>query len=278
MKKENEVKELAEIMNSHPVIGILDMHKMPARQLQMIRNKLRGKAVIRMSKKSLIRLAIENTQKKDIKSLQDILDTCRFEPAILATNENPFRIYKFLKDNRSPATAKSGDTATKDITIQKGPTSLPPGPAISTLQKVGLKASVQGGKIAILQDKVVCKVGETVSDDLAGVLSLLKIEPMEIGLRISCVYEDGTIYEKSVLDIDMDDYLKLLQNCINAAINLSVNTGYPTKETIRIMLQKAFIESRSLCIETNALEKDFIDEILMKAVRQAMALNSTTEV
>ncbi|MBI2173211.1 MAG: 50S ribosomal protein L10 [Candidatus Aenigmarchaeota archaeon] len=278
MKKENEVKELADIMNSHSVIGILDMHKMPARQLQMIRNKLRGKAVIRMSKKSLIRLAIENVQKKDINPLQDVLDTCGFEPAILATNENPFRIYKFLKDNRSPAAAKPGDKATKDIMIQKGPTSLPPGPAISTLQKVGLKASVQGGKIAILQDKVVCKEGETINDDLAGVLSLLKIEPMEIGLRISHVYEDGTLYEKSVLDIDMDDYLKILQNCIHEAINLSVNTGYPTKETIRIMLQKAFIESKSLCIETNAMEKDFIDEILMKAVRQAMTLNSTTEV
>lgn len=278
MDKKKEVEEISGLIDMYSVIGILDMHKMPARQLQVIRNKLSGKAVIRMGKKSLIKKAIEKSGKKDIGKISEILDACNFEPAILATNDNPFRIYKFLKENRSPAAAKAGDRATKDIVIQKGPTSLPPGPAISTLQKVGLKASVQGGKIAVLQDKVVCKEGEIINEDLAGVFALLKLEPMEIGLKLSDVYEDGTIYGRSVLDVDTGDYMRMMQECIHHAINLSVNTGYPTKGTIEIMLQKAFNESRALCVETGAFEKDFIDDILMKAARQAMMLKSKTEV
>lgn len=278
MDKQKEVDEISSLIEGYSVIGILDMHKMPARQLQMIRNKLKGTAVIRMSKKSLIKMALEKSKKKDMKKISEMLDLCGFEPAILATNDNPFKIYKFLKNNRSPASAKSGDKAMNDIVIQKGPTNLPPGPAISTLQKVGLKASVQGGKIAVLQDKVVCKEGEIINDDLAGVLALLKLEPMEIGLKLSDVYEDGTIYNRSVLDVDTDEYIRMMQECIHHAINLSVNTGYPTKITIEIMLQKAFNESKALCVETNALEKDFIDDVLMKAVRQAMMLRSKTEV
>ena len=270
MNKEMEVLKLAEIMEKYSAIGILDMHKMPARQLQMIRNKLHGIAVIRMSKKSLIKRAMEKTDK--MSKLREDFEKCDFEPALLATNDNPFKIYKFLKDNRSPASAKAGDRAPKDIVIQQGPTNLPPGPAISTLQKVGLKASVQGGKIAIMKDKIVCKDGEIITQDTAGVFALLKLEPMEIGLSLSSVFEDGVIYGKSVLDVNTSDYVNMMINAVHQAVNLSVNTGYPTKETIKIIIQKAFIETRALCIETNALEKDFIDEILKKAIREAAAL------
>ncbi|MDI6721870.1 MAG: 50S ribosomal protein L10, partial [Candidatus Aenigmarchaeota archaeon] len=219
--------------------------------------------------KTLIKRTLESARKKNMEKLIEIMDKCGFEPAILATNENPFKIYRFLKENRSPASAKSGDKATKNIIIQKGVTSLPPGPAISTLQKAGLKSSVQGGKIAILQDKAVCKEGEIINKDLAEVLSLLKMEPLEIGLKLSYAYEDGTIYDISVLDVGVDDYIKNIQECVQWAINLSVNTGYPTKETAEIMLQKAFMEAKTLCLETDTFEKDFIDEIIMKAAREA---------
>ena len=35
---------------------------------------------------------------------------------------------------------------------------------------------------------------------------------------------------------------------------------------------KAFREARSLCIEAGVMEKEFIDEILVKAIREANAL------
>ena len=145
------------------------------------------------------------------------------------------------------------------------------------LQKIGLKASVQGGKIAVLQDKVVCKPGEKISADVAGVLSLLKIEPLDIGLDMICAYEDGIIYDRSVLDVNVEDYISDIQKCVSQAVNLSVNTGYPTKLTIEMMVQKAFNETKSLCIETNVVEKDFIDDVLIKAINHAKALESKVQ-
>jgi large subunit ribosomal protein L10 len=177
-----------------------------------------------------------------------------------------------LKDNRTKIAAKPGDIATKDVIIPKGPTELPPGPAISTLQKIGIKASVQSGKITVLDNKTVCKVGEKITSDMVGVFSLLRIEPMEIGLDLVAAWEDEMIFDKSILDISVDDYLRDLQKCIQCGVNLSVNIGYPTKLTINMMLQKAFSEARTLCIDANILEKGFIDEILLKAVREAKNL------
>lgn len=269
-EKPLHVQKIKDLAESHKVVGILNMHKLPAKQLQQMRESLKGKAVIKMAKKSLIKRAIEEKQ------LQDKLEGRKVEPALLFSNEDPFRLYKILKESRTPAAAKPGDVATKDIFIPAGPTPLPPGPAISTLQKVGLKASVQGGKIAVMHEKIVCKSGEVVSEDMASVLNLLKIEPMEIGLDLITAYEDGVLYGKDVLDVDQAEYISSLQVAVQHAVNLSLNTGYITKFTAALALQKAFMEARSLAIETNALEKDFINDILSKAVRQAKALEGLT--
>ncbi len=268
-EKPKIVEELAGMMDQYSVIGVLNMHKMPARALQQMRGSMRGATVIKMSKKSLIKKAVEKSKKKNIKMLEEKMTGV---PALLMTNENPFKLFRLLKENRTPAAAKAGDIAIKDIVIQKGATSLPPGPSISTLQKVGLKTSVQGGKIHVMTDKVVCKSGENVTADVADVLSLLKIEPMEIGLELGYVLEDGTLYGKDVLDVSVEDYINDAMRCVTQAVNLSVNTGYPTKLTAPLMIQKAFIEARTLALERDIVEKEFIQDIIAKAERVAKAL------
>jgi large subunit ribosomal protein L10 len=266
-EKLDDVEKIKRLMDSHSVVGVLNMHKLPARQLQEIRHSIGAK--IKMSKRSLILRAIEGSSKKDIKNLKEKIEG---PSALLFTNENPFRLFRILKENRSPAAAKTGDIPNKDIVIQKGSTGLPPGPAISTLTKIGLKASVQNGKIAVLQDKVVTKAGQAITEDVAAVLGLLKVEPLEIGLDLSFVYEDGMIYDRSVLDISTEAYIEDFQRCVQHGVNLSVNTNYPTKQTIDIMIQKTFIEAKAVCVEANILEKDFIDDVLKKAIRQAVAM------
>jgi len=268
-QKPKIVHELAHMIDSYSVIGVLNMRKMPARALGQMKESMRGQAVIRMSRKTLIKKALQSSKKENVKAIEDKLTEV---PALLLTNENPFRLFKLLKENRTPAAAKPGDIALRDITIQKGSTNLPPGPSISVLQKVGLKTSVQAGKIAVMADKVVCKAGDKVTQEVADVLSLLKIEPMEIGLDLAFVWENGTIYGREVLDVSAEDYIAELMQCAAHGVNLSVNTGYPTKTTAPLMLQKAFSEARSLCIETNALEAEFIDEVLRKASREAKLL------
>jgi len=267
--KPEEVKKLKDLIQNYKVVGILNMHKLPAKQMQKIKNNLSGVAKIRMSKKVLLSKALKETDKK---GMEQLIEKIKGEPALLFTNENPFKIFKELKNNRTPVAAKAGDIAAKDITIPKGSTELPPGPAISTLQKVGLKASVQAGKITVLMDRVVCKAGAQITADMVGVFSLLKIEPMEIGIELISAWEDGMIFDKDVLDISVDDYINEIKKCVQYGVNLSVNVGYPTKFTIGLMLQKAFGEARTLCIDANVVEKDFIDEILLKAIREAKSL------
>ena len=260
-EKPKEVEKLKGLVDSYSVIGILNMHSLPAKQLI---------AVIEMDKKSLIKKALEKSKKK-VKPLEEKIVG---EPAIIFSNEDPFRLFKILKENISSAPAKLGSVAPSDIVIPKGSTGLPPGPAISTLQKVGLKTTVDKGKIAIADDKVVVKSGETVSEDIVNALNLLKIEPMEISLNLVAAWQDEKIYDKSVLDIDVNEYLNSINLAVHQMINLSLNTGYLVPITAEIAIQKAFIEAKELAISANIIDKDVIGDLLLKAVAEAKTLNA----
>ena len=56
--------------------------------------------------------------------------------------------------------------------------------------------------------------------------------------------------------------------------NLSINSGYPTKETIKPMIMKAFMNAKSLGLEAGILDRGVIEDLLAKAKIQAEALSS----
>ena len=242
-EKIEAVEKLAEAIRSYPVIGVLNLYKTPASALQKIKKELKGKAVIKVAKKSTLDFALDKAGKSNLKEFT------KGYPALMLSNLDPFRLYLFLQRKKTPASAKPGDVATNDIEVKAGPTDLPPGPAITSLTKVGIPAKVEGGKIAIAKDKVVCKSGEKVSLDLASALQLLKIQPMEVGLNVAVFEENEIVYNRDRLFIDETKLLNDIQLAIQNAFNLSINADYPTKETIGFMLSKAQMQAKQLAAE-----------------------------
>lgn len=235
-EKLKAVEELKKLIEGYSIIGILDMQKLPSRQLQEIKKKLREKAAIRVTKKSTLVHAIKDAKKEKISDLEKFIP---LQPAILFTNSEPFKFYLSVDKLRSPTFAKEGNVVEEDILIKAGPTPLLPGPAISELNKVGLIAGVEGGKIAVKKDKVVAKKGDKLSKELAAVLRKLKIETAKVGLNIVALFDNGTIYKKDVLSLVGDAYLNEIKQAFNEALNLSVAIGYPTKENVGSLFAKA---------------------------------------
>lgn len=272
--KIKEVERLVKLMEDNPVIGIINMHKMPAPQLQMMRKDLKGRASILMTKKSLMQRALDKSKKRNLKKMEAYLNG---QPTLIFTNMNPFELFKHLKVNKISAPAKAGDIAPKNIVIKTGDTGLPAGPAIGQLSGIGLISKVQEGKIHIIKEKVVAKEGETITQEVAGVLGMLHIEPMEIGLDLVAAYENETIFDKKVMNIDEVEFMKRLNSCIMSGINLSLNSSYLTKTTAPMAIQKAFMKAKALALEAGIYTKDVIEEILARAQRQAMALKGVVK-
>jgi large subunit ribosomal protein L10 len=229
------VEELRKTIGGYSVLGLIDMHKAATRQVQKIRKGLEGNAVIRMTKKSTLLYALEAIGGDGMKQLESLIPK---QPAILLTNEDPFRFYVKVKSLRFKTFAKKGDKTTEDIWVFAGPTSLLAGPAISDFQGVGLVAGVEAGKIAIKKDALFVKAGEEIDNKKANILRKLNIEPVEVTLNVVALCDKGSIFGKESLEMSLA-YPGMLTQAYNSALNLSVFIEFPTKENMKQLLIKA---------------------------------------
>jgi large subunit ribosomal protein L10 len=275
-KKKQELTQLKETLEKYPVIGIIDLFKMPSKQLQDIRKNLRKEVLIKMSKKGLINLALKDVKnKKNIEKLNELKIN---EPGIILTQTEPFKLFRILKQNKSLTYAKENDIAPHDLIIRAGATNLLAGPAIGELQRLKIPAMIKEGKIHVREDTTVVKKGETISLQLAGLLKKLDIQPIQVGINLLVVWEDGIVYGKEVLDVDEKSYAKKISDAYISALNLAVNVGYPTKDSIKLLIQKAFLEAKNLGVNAGIFDKDIINDLVMKANIKAHALKNRLKI
>ncbi|MBN1941217.1 MAG: 50S ribosomal protein L10 [Candidatus Diapherotrites archaeon] len=240
--KKKDLEEIKKLASQYNVIAVASLDNFPAGLAQTIRKKLKGKAVIRVSKTRVLRKALEDTKFKGT----ELIPLVEKSIAIIFTNLDSFEIYGFLKRNKGSVAAKEGSIAPDDIVVPAGDTGLPPGPALSDLKAAGLNVRVQGSTIAVAQDKIVARKGEAISKAAANVLSKLDIKPIKVGLNVLGCYENGELFRPDVLDIDSEQVYNDIVTAVRNAINLSVETVYPTKETIELILVKAERQAKAL--------------------------------
>jgi len=277
-KKKDEVEQFKKLLLDYPIVGAVNMENLPAPQLQTMRALLRDTVVLRMTKRRLLTIAIEAVKDKK-PGIEKLLDHMKIGmPAVLFTKENPFKLYKTVDKNKSPAPAKAGQIAPKDVEVKAGPTPFMPGPIIGELGAVGIKTGVEGGKVAIKSNTVVVKAGEVIKEDVASILSRLDINPMEIGLDITAIYEDGIIYTRDVLAVDEDKYISDVTKAASWAFNLSVEAGFYTKQNIELLLTKSYSQTKALALESGFLAKGIENEILGKAHNEMLSLKNVLNV
>lgn len=269
--KKETVAEFVKLIKEYDIIGAVNMENLPAKQLQNMREQLRDTVLVRMSKRRLLKVALEESGKEGTQLLEEYL---KGMPALLFTNGSPFKLFKTLKKNKSTTAIKGGQIAPNDIVVPAGPTGFAPGPVIGELGSVGIKAGIDSGKVIIKEDSLVAKEGEEVSPLLAGLLTRLGIEPMEIGLDLTAVLENGEILTKSILDVDEDKFLADITTCAVQAFNLAVNSAYPCANTIEVLLQQVLRESKNLAINEDIITDITIGDTFAKAHGQMLGVAS----
>jgi large subunit ribosomal protein L10 len=238
-------KEFEALLAEYPIVAAVNVESLPARQLQVMREKLRGDCTIRMAKRRVMQKAIRSVGKEGIQDLEPHL---KGMPALLFTKQNPFALFKTVKANKSKAAAKAGQKAPFDIIVPAGPTSFAPGPIIGELGSVGIKSGVENGKIAIKQDSRVAKEGDVISAKLAALLVRLGIEPMEVGLDITAVYENGMIMTRSVLNVDEKEYESNIRLAVAQALAIALEADLLDEDTRELSVQRATREVAAIAL------------------------------
>ena len=241
--KKKIVDELVKKMKNSKTVLIASTKGLPSGQFQEIKKKLRGKAEIMVAKKSLVLRAIGKVEKG---ALQNLKEQVGADIALFFSNLDAFELSGLLADNQSPTKAKAGDIAPEDITVEPGPTDLMPGPAISELGAVGLKVSVENGKLAIRQQTTIVKAGGVINDKIASVMGKLNITPMRVGFLPLAAYDGKTEKVYVGIKIDKKGTLEALKEAISKSVGFAVNIKYVNSETIKFFIAKAGREGIAL--------------------------------
>ncbi len=268
--KRGEVEDIKKLAQQYQLVGLVDMYGIPATQVQNIRRNLRGKAVIRMVRNTLIMHALDEIG-GEITGLERFISG---HSALIFTNDNPFKLYKTLEKTKTKMAARAGETAPEDIVVAKGPTSFKPGPIVGELQQAGIPAAIEAGKVKIRDTKTVVRKGGVISAKLADVLAKLDIKPMDVGIILQAAFFEKDLYEPKVLSIDEGMFLDMIATAARQAFNLSVNEAIPTRDTMQPILVKAVREARGLAIEASVYNGDVMDAIIGKAYREGTALQA----
>ncbi|MFX1389227.1 MAG: 50S ribosomal protein L10 [Promethearchaeota archaeon] len=206
--KKNEIDHLVDLFRNYKNIAVIEVAHINDTQIQTMRKILRGKAVFRMSKKSLQLRAIEhfNSESKK-KNLDKLAKHIPGQSSLVFTNLDLFELRKIFLENEWMVPAKPNEITPVDIWVPAGDTGLPTGQVISELNMtLRLPTRIMNDTIHIREDTRTHKAGELVTVKQAAVLKKLGITPIESLIKIHFAWSDGEIIPEEILYMNIEEF------------------------------------------------------------------------
>ena len=130
-----------------------------------------------------------------------------------------------------------------------GNTGMEPGKT-SFFQALGVPTKIARGTIEIINQVHLVKVGTKVGASEATLLNMLNISPFTYGMTVTQIYDNGTTFAPSVLDIEESTLLGYLMDGIRKIAALSLQLNYPTLASIPHSLINGFKNLLAISVET----------------------------
>jgi len=247
-RKKIYAAKLKEYLDDYQKILIVGADNVGSNQMQKIRVSLRGHAVVLMGKNTLMRKVIRGLTENN-KALDELLPLVKNNMGFVFTKGDLNFVRAKLLENRVGAPAKAGIIAPNDVIVPAGPTGMEP-TQTSFLQALNIASKINRGQVEIISDVHLIKKGEKVGSSESSLLAKLNIRPFSYGLQVLSVYDNGSVYDPSVLDLTDADILGKFRSGVNRIASLSLELGLPTLASLPHALSSAYKNVLSIGIET----------------------------
>jgi len=224
--KSNYFIKIVQLLDEYPKCFLVGVDNVGSKQMQAIRSSLRGMAVILMGKNTMMRKAIRGHMENN-PALEKLLPHIKGNVGFVFTKMDLVDVRNKILDNRVGAPAKAGAIAPLDVKVPPQNTGLGP-EKTSFFQALAIPTKIAKGTIEILSEVHLIKEGEKVGASEATLLQMLKIYPFSYGLVVYQVYDSGTVFSPSVLDITDEDLIKRFMEGVTNIASVSLAIGYPT--------------------------------------------------
>ena len=159
--------------------------------------------------------------------LELMLPHIRGNIGFVFTKEDLVTVRDMLLDNKVKAPAKAGALAPLDVTVPAQNTGMGP-EKTSFFQALNIPTKITKGTIEIIADVHLIKAGDKVGMSEATLLNMLGVSPFTYGLVVKKVYDSGSIFDPTILDITDDDLKQSILGGIRNVAAVSLAIGYPT--------------------------------------------------
>ncbi|MHA2391330.1 MAG: 50S ribosomal protein L10 [Promethearchaeota archaeon] len=248
--KLDEIDNLMDLFRKYSNVAVIEVAHIYDQQIQSMRKTLRGKAVFRMSKKSLQTRAIEQYKKESKKSnLDELAQNIPGQSSLVFTNLDLVELKEIFHDYEWMVPARPNEITPVDIWVPAGDTGLPTGQVISELNMtLKLPTRIMNDTIHVREDTRTHKAGDMVTVKQAAVLKKLGITPIESLIKIFFAWSDGEIIPEDVLYMDVDKFTQ------DVAI--------------------AYRQSLAILFEMPFFEDSLTEEYVRKAAAEAVAIDT----
>jgi len=247
--KANYFMKIQGFLEEYPKCFLVSADNVGSKQMQQIRLALRGKGEVLMGKNTMMRKAMRGQLEKN-PALEKLLPHVVGNVGFVFTKEDLSEIRDILESNQKEAPAKAGAIAPIDVFVPKGNTGMGP-EKTSFFQALSIPTKITKGTVEILSDVHLIKKDEKVGASEATLLQMLKIHPFSYGLVCKTVYENGSVFSPSILDIKPEDLISRFCEGIANVAAISLQIGYPTVASVPHSIINGFKNVAAVCLEAD---------------------------
>lgn len=247
--KNKYFEKIIQYFDEYPRLFIVGADNVGSSQMQKIRISLRGSAVILMGKNTMMRKAIRGHLEKN-PNLEKLLPHIVENIGFVFTKQDLSFVRDKLQDNKVAAPAKAGAIAPCDVVLPAQVTALGP-EKTSFFQALQIPTKITKGTIEIINDVNLIKKNDKVGASEATLLNMLNISPFSYGLSVRQVYDNGSVFDPSILDIKPEDLrAKFVEGVRNVAA-ISLQIGYPTVASVPHSIANGFKKLLAIAVTTD---------------------------
>merc|ERR1712045_1071977 len=228
--KANYFEKIVQLLDEYPKCFLVEADNVGSKQMQQIRISLRGHAVVLMGKNTMMRKAIRGHLTNNPK-LESLMNHIKGNVGFVFTKEDLVSIRDMLLANKVKAPAKAGALAPLDVKVPAQNTGMGP-EKTSFFQALNIPTKITKGTIEITNNVALIKAGDKVGMSEATLLNMLGISPFTYGLVVNKVYDSGSIFDPSILDITDEDLKTHILAGIRNIAALCLKIGYPTVASV----------------------------------------------
>jgi len=259
-RKSDYFGKVQQLFRQHSKVFLVGVDNVGSSQMHKIRADIRKHATLLMGKNTMIKKAMRDIV-DEVPQIEALFPHIKGNVGLVFTNGDLKTVRDALTMNKVPAAAKVGAIAQCNVVIAAGNSGISPDKT-SFFQALGISTKVVKGAIEIISEVTILKEGDRVGASEAELLTMLNILPFQYGCVVELCYDDGAVFEPSVLDITDEAVMKVYSSCLRNVAALSLALGFPTKASVPHSLINGF---KNLLAASLGSEYDFPASEKLKA-------------